>query len=114
MQPNDPILLGPDTLVEFEDDAQPFPVDAADEPAVTALALSADGRRALSGRADGTLRWCDLETGRASVLQGHSGRVTAVALTPDGRHGLSSSADGTTRRWDLEAGTSTVLRGLGE
>ena len=69
---------------------------------VNAVALSADGRHALSGGQDGTLRWWELASGTCiRVLRGHTGGVLAVALFADGRHALSGGQDGTLRWWDL-------------
>src|SRR5437870_3098950 len=72
---------------------------------VYAVALSGDGRHALSGSDDDTLRWWDLEGGRCRrTLAGHTGSVEAVALSGDGRHALSGSSDDTLGWWDLEGG----------
>ena len=63
-----------------------------------------DGRRAVSGSDDGTLRVWDLETGETlRTLEGHSDRVNAVVVV-DGRRAVSGSDDGTLRVWDLETG----------
>ena len=71
----------------------------------TALAVLADGRRALSGSGDRTLRLWDLETGaELRRFEGHEGRVSSVTLLPDGRRALSGSDDETLRLWDLETG----------
>jgi WD40 repeat protein len=70
------------------------------------VALGGDGRHALSGSDDRTVRWWDLETGACRhVLQGHTGGVNAVALSGDGRHALSGSGDRTLRWWDLYNGS---------
>ena len=70
---------------------------------VTAVAFSADGRHALSGSADRTLRWWDLRSEVClRTLLGHAGIVRAVALSRDGRYALSSGDDGTLRWWDLQ------------
>src|ERR1035438_10513388 len=60
------------------------PTGHADE--VGAVALSADGRRAVSGSGDKTLKVWDVESGQElATLQGHDGAVMAVALSADGR-----------------------------
>ena len=74
---------------------------------VTAVVLMPDGRRAISGSADHTLRMWDLEKGQlVRTLEGHTDWVTAVVVTPDGRRAISGSADRTLRMWDLEGGQS--------
>ncbi len=71
------------------------------------MAVLADGRRAVSGSWDGTLRLWDLETGKSlRTLEGHTDWVSAVAVLADGRRALSGSEDGTLRLWDLETGES--------
>ena len=50
------------------------------------MAVTPDGRRAVSASGDNTLKVWDLETGSAlRTLEGHSDWVTGVAVTPDGR-----------------------------
>ncbi|MBN2684295.1 MAG: WD40 repeat domain-containing protein, partial [Pontiellaceae bacterium] len=72
---------------------------------VTEVALSPDGRRAISGSGDATLRVWDLESGQClKILEGHGGWVGSVALSPDGRRALSGSSDKTVRVWDLDSG----------
>jgi WD40 repeat protein len=72
---------------------------------VTAVAFLTDGRRALSGSADTTLRLWDLTSGEClRTLEGHPRWVSAVALSAEGRRALSGSADGTLRLWDLATG----------
>ena len=69
------------------------------------MAVTPDGRRAVSASEDKTLKVWDLETGRAlRTLEGHSGYVTGVAVTPDGRRAVSASWDNTLKVWDLETG----------
>ena len=73
------------------------------------VALTPDGRLALSGNAGNILRLWDLGTGAClRTFEGHTNRVTAVAVTPDGRFALSGSMDNTLRLWDL--GTGACLR----
>jgi WD40 repeat protein len=67
------------------------------------VALTADGKRAVSGSEDSTLRVWDLEGKQPPrVLEGHKYAVNAVALTADGKRAVSGSEDSTLRVWDLE------------
>jgi WD40 repeat protein len=67
------------------------------------VALSADGRRAVSGSGDKTVRVWDLESDEPPrVLEGHSNQVNSVMLSADGRRAVSGSSDKTVRVWDLE------------
>jgi WD40 repeat protein/serine/threonine protein kinase len=72
---------------------------------VSSVALSRDGRLALSGSADRTLRLWEVATGQCvRVLPGHTEWVTCVSLSGDGARALSGSADQTLRLWDVAAG----------
>ena len=73
---------------------------------VGALAVSADGKRALSGSVDQTVRLWDLATGKClQVMRGHRGLASAVLFLPDGRSAVSGGGrDGTVRVWDLATG----------
>ena len=73
--------------------------------AVTSVAYSPDGKTALSGSLDSTVRLWDLATGREiRKLEGHSFWVTSVTFSPDGKTALSGSDDGTMRLWKLQSG----------
>jgi WD40 repeat protein/serine/threonine protein kinase len=70
--------------------------------AVEALTLSQDGRLALSGGRDQTLKLWDLANGRClRTFQGHTGGVSSVYLSANGQHALSGSEDQTLRLWDV-------------
>ena len=80
---------------------------------VTGVAVTPDGRVAVSTSADHTLKVWDMETGRAlRTLKGHSTWVTGVVITPDGKWVVSVSGDHTLKVWDLETGS--MLRTLQE
>jgi hypothetical protein len=72
---------------------------------VWAVAVTADGRLAVSGGRDRTLRLWNLDTGEAErTLIGHAGRVWTVAVTADGRRAVSGGRDRTLRLWNLDTG----------
>jgi WD40 repeat protein len=73
--------------------------------AVTSLALSLDGVRAVSGSKDRSVKVWELPGGRClDTLRGHEGSVWAVCLSPDGGQALSGSQDQTVKLWDVTAG----------
>jgi WD40 repeat protein len=82
---------------------------------VWALAVTADGNRAIASSAVGTLTVWDLNSGEAlRVMHGHAGRVDQLAVTPDGRRVLSGGDDAILRLWDTDTGVTTaILRGHG-
>jgi WD40 repeat protein len=72
---------------------------------VSSVSLSADGRYALSGSADRTLKYWDLSTGEClRTLESHAEWVTSVCLSDDGITALSGSADKTLKLWNLASG----------
>ncbi len=72
---------------------------------IWAYAFSPDGKRALSGSSEGTLRLWDVETGRCiGGLEGHKYDVECVEWSADQRLSLSGGADFTVRLWDVETG----------
>jgi WD40 repeat protein/cellulose biosynthesis protein BcsQ len=72
---------------------------------ISGVAVTGDGRLAVSASADNTLKVWDLESGRElRTLQGHLSSVTGVAVTPDGRRAVSGSMDHTLKVWDLDTG----------
>ena len=79
---------------------------------VNCVAVRADGRYALSGSDDGTIKLWDLT--RASVapaVRDHLERVRAVSITSDGQTAITTSDDHTLRVWDVGAGSvRRVLR----
>jgi WD40 repeat protein len=72
---------------------------------VKALAVTADGKRAISGSSDNTLKLWNLETGQELfTLKGHSNSLRALAVTADGKRAISGSWDNTLKLWNLETG----------
>ena len=77
--------------------------------AVWTVALTADGRTAVSGGMDGTVRVWEVPSGReVRRLIGHGSGVTGVCVSADGRTAASAGSDGTVRAWDLRTGEEVV------
>jgi WD40 repeat protein len=74
---------------------------------VSAVAISSDGRRAVSGSYECTLRVWDVESGqRSSALKGRTDAVQTIDVTPDERSAVSGSDVRALRLWDVESGQS--------
>lgn len=73
--------------------------------AVSSVCLSVDGKLALSGSYDNTLKLWDIETGNClRTFKGHQDKVTTVYLSRDKKLAVSGSFDKTLRIWDVETG----------
>ncbi|MFA6972939.1 MAG: TIR domain-containing protein [Gallionella sp.] len=67
--------------------------------------FSLDGKRAITGDIEKTVRVWDVETGRCMrVLKGHTDHVWTIAWSADQCRALSGGTDRTLRLWDLETG----------
>jgi len=72
---------------------------------VNGVAVSADGRLAVSASSDNTLKVWELDSGRElRSLEGHTDAVNSVAVSRDGRRAVSASGDQTLKVWDVESG----------
>jgi WD40 repeat protein len=72
---------------------------------VTSVSLSSDGRYALSGSDDQTLKLWEVASGIClRSFEGHASGVTGVCLSQDGHYALSGSDDNTLKLWDTTSG----------
>ncbi|KIL61187.1 hypothetical protein M378DRAFT_82839, partial [Amanita muscaria Koide BX008] len=73
---------------------------------VMSVAFSPDGKLAVSGSYDKTIRIWNTEIGvlERGPLYGHSGCVYSVAFSPDGKQIVSGSDDGSVCIWDAVTG----------
>jgi WD40 repeat protein len=82
---------------------RPVAAFAAHRGTVRSVAVSADGRRLLTGGVDGSVRLLDVESGRLlRVFQADNLPVTAVAFVPGDRQAVSGGEESTVRLWRLE------------
>jgi WD40 repeat protein len=99
-----------DELRRFRTEAAGMLPDAAEirsivghSKEIMSVAYCNDGRRAVSGSFDNTMRLWDVATGKElRRFEGHQAVVHSVALSPDNRQVLSGSWDGSIRLWDVE------------
>ena len=99
-------------LIELGKESEVYKLEGH-QGAITALAVSPDGRRAVTGSEDRTVRLWDLEKGRELLcLEGHEATVRAVALYSGDKYEedkiFSASWNGKMRFWS--ATTGQVLR----
>ncbi|CDF34806.1 unnamed protein product [Chondrus crispus] len=68
--------------------------------------MSGDGKRAVSGSYDKSVRVWDVDTGLqiGDALTGHTGEVSSVAMSGDGKRAVSGSWDLSVRVWDVDTG----------
>jgi WD40 repeat protein len=65
--------------------------------------MTPDGRLAISGSSDRTLKVWNLSRPRAKprTIKGYSGEAHALVLSPDGRLAVFGSLDHTLKAWDI-------------
>jgi polar amino acid transport system permease protein len=79
------------------------------EKAVTALAFSPDGELLVSGSADKTLTFWDLENGQDKDWggEGHFAAITKLVFNPEGGSVMSGCADKKAKIWRVPGGKAT-------
>jgi WD40 repeat protein len=96
------------------DSGAPVHILAGHDGPVGAVAVSADGRRAVSGDSGGTVRVWDLATGkhvapasqrlRRLFARSPTPGILTLSISADGRRAVSGDGGGTVRVWDLATG----------
>jgi WD40 repeat protein/serine/threonine protein kinase len=72
---------------------------------VNSVCLSVDGRFALSGSSDHTVKLWEVASGKClKTFVGHAKWVNSVCLSTDGRYALSGSDDYTLKLWEVSSG----------
>jgi len=77
------------------------------------VAITADGKKVITGGRDSSVRMWDLESGQClKVLRVHRREVDCVSITIDGTKAISGSRDSSVCLWDLENETCLkILKG---
>ena len=77
----------------------------------TSVAISKDGRCAVSGGGNGEIIIWDIETNTAHQLeQKHHGSITQVCMDDDGRHAVSCCEYGKVVVWDLQQNSEIPIK----
>jgi len=73
--------------------------------AVNSVCFSPDGKYALSGSSDNTIKLWEVNTGRElRSFDRHTAEVNSVAFSSDGKYALSGSTDKTIKLWEVSTG----------
>ncbi len=84
------------------------------EAPVRSVALSADGRRAITGSEDLTAVIWDVQTGKRLGVINHEEEVQLVAISPDGKYALSMAKYDKVVLWDIDQKKAMDTLGLSE
>jgi WD40 repeat protein len=108
-KPSVTISPKPTPVVELKDSDKKSPaevfVQLGHSSVVTSVAISPDGKYALSGSVDKTLKLWKISSGKEiRSFTGHSFGVNSVAISPDGKYALSGSVDKTLKLWEISSG----------
>jgi WD40 repeat protein/membrane protease YdiL (CAAX protease family) len=85
--------------------AKPLPIPIFRQSMITALAISPDGKKIVTGGLDKRARLITLGTGQPlGAPMAHQWTVHAVAFSPSGARVATGSDDDTARQWDADTG----------
>jgi WD40 repeat protein len=99
--PNKPEVYSP----AAENERPEIFVQLGHSTVISSVAFSPDGRYAITGGLDTTMKLWDIETGReVRTFAGHADRVDAVAYSPNGRYAISGHYIGRMKLWDVVTG----------
>lgn len=100
-----PLVAANEAVMEQPDKQHTGEVFRGHTEYIGAVAVAPNGRRAVSGSGDRTVRVWDVKTRTCvHILKGHTDSVNGVAISLSGRRALSASDDKTVRVWDLKTG----------
>ena len=71
---------------------------------VRAVAVTRNGKRAISGCEEGVIKLWELETGESRIIGAHNGVIRAVTLDCSEKYAVSGSEDGALKVWGLDTG----------
>ena len=80
-------------------------------PQIYSVAISADGKYALSASADSSIILWDIQSGaQVRRFTGHTDDVRSISFGPDSTYALSGSSDGTLRQWQISLSLDTLVQ----
>ena len=108
------VTIGSDATLRVWDANSGVAILKISLPEGSATALAAQGNQALTGHADGTLSWWDLDKGeRIASFRRNGEPLTAVAFAAETDHVIAASRDGSLAVWNRKApGTPVQISGL--
>ncbi len=85
--------------------------DGGKGAAIAVMALTPDGKKLLTGDADGSVKIWDTGTRKllSTVKDAHKGGVTALVLSPDGNVIFTGGADKAGKAWDFSGGLQATV-----
>jgi WD40 repeat protein len=96
-----------------ESGKQAWEIPTAHSSEVTAIAITGDGRRVVSGGGEGNIKIWNIENPKKQVFEGvlkeHRGKVTCIKIRKDDQQCISASTDGSCIIWNLKEFTRAAM-----